>query len=80
MDIVKVKWCRTRFVPGEAPIEECREENYDVFESLGFLISENADKVIIGHERIANDYSDINAIPRGCIIELSYLSTPGTPM
>lgn len=80
MDIVKVKWCKTRFVPGEAPIEECREENYDEFESLGFLISENADRVIIGHERIANDYSDISIIPKGCIIELSYLSMPGTPM
>ena len=80
MDIVKIKWCRTRFVPGEAPVEECKEENYDEYESLGFLISKDAKKVIIGHEKIANDFCDISIIPNGCIIELLHLSIPGSSM
>ena len=80
MVMVKVKWCKTKFVPGEAPIEECREENYDELESLGFLISKDANKIIIGHEKIANDFCDISIIPSGCIIELSYLSIPSSSM
>ncbi len=74
MDIVKIKWCKTTFIPGEAPIEECREEKYEELESLGFLISKTADRVIIGHEKIGNDFCDISVIPNGCIIDLSYLS------
>jgi len=80
MDIVKVKWCKTKFVPGEAPIEECKEEHYDELESIGFLISKDANKTIIGHEKIANGFCDISVIPNGCIIDLSYLSASSSSM
>ena len=83
--IVKVKWCRARFIPGESPIEECRDEEYDKWEDVGYLITKDNNKVIIAHEKIASSYCDINVIPTTCVSDLSYLeasslSTTSTSM
>ncbi len=77
--IVRVKWCRARFIPGESPIEECRDEEYDEWEDVGYLISKDANKVIIAHEKIANDYCDVNVIPIGCVLNLAYLQEGNSP-
>ena len=70
--MVKIKWYQSRIVPGEASLEECVDEDYDEIDSMGFLIKKDASKTVIAQGKIASIYSDIIAIPNGCIKELSY--------
>jgi len=72
--IMRVRWCRARFVPGEVVIEDCRNEQYDEFEDVGYLISEDVDKVVLAHQKVAQGcYADLIVIPSKAIVNTANL-------
>ena len=80
MKPVIVKWYDARFFPGTYTEEACREHNMCLFESLGYIISEDKTTTRIAGERNnEGEYRDITLIPTGSIISIEKL-IPSTSM
>jgi hypothetical protein len=80
MKIVKVSWLDIVTISERVPIEIAKESDLAECETVGFLIFEDENKIIVAHsiQRIPQDttnttyesVSEYSVIPRGCIIEI----------
>lgn len=74
-EMVMIKWHDARFFSGTHDESEVLAFKMAIFESLGFLISQDSTTTVIASEYNNQDeYRDITLIPSGSIISVSKLT------
>lgn len=74
LNMFMIKWHDARFFPGTYSAEDCKKHEMCLFESLGFVISEDKVTTRIAAERNnEGQYRDITLIPTGSIVSIAKL-------
>ena len=74
LNMVVVKWHDARFFPGTYTKNDCNKHNMCLFESLGYIISDDETiPRIAGEQNNEGEYRDITLIPTGSIISITRL-------